>query len=110
MNKIELLHRICLWEPNSVVSVVCPSLSGLRALWSSSESVFLLGAKRRNKVEYTWEYSNGSVVLFQHFDEQSMYQDLHRDYLYTFDTLNSDIYSQLRARTSKMVFLEITSS
>lgn len=107
MNKIEFLHRIALNEPNTSISIVCPSLEGLRALWDENISVFILGATRINRLERVWKYPNGSLVAFQHFTEPKDCEGCLRDYLYTYSNIDGRLYDKLVQRTKNMVFLEL---
>ncbi len=102
---IEIIHRLALTEPNSVISVVCPSMLGVKTLLRVHEMVFRNGAKEFDPILFIWKYSNGSYIFFRDAEKGGAFPT---NYLWTYDNIEGAVYREWEKMTKNGVFLTIT--
>lgn len=118
---MQVLHLMCVYRPNSVVTVVGQDIPNLKkgAIRDSRkivESTPFLQAhlkdynitKGYNKTDRIHEYKNGSIIEFASFDSEQDAKNGKRDFLFLNEAngIPYEIYFQLSIRTNVMEFLD----
>lgn len=104
--ELEILQRIALTEPGSVIEIACTSARGAKLLFETCKKDLVQGVSKVHIAQMMLEYKNSSFIRFRAYESlEDCQNELLRDYLYIFDNSNQDILLELSSRTRRVVIL-----